>query len=139
MDSNDCSGEMCTQCALVAGSTYACNENVVPLDRLTCYTCSGNSTSACGSVTAVPEHRIICPLFRNDDQCVATKSGDIITRGCLSSMQNANCETTHRCCLGHGCNSWEIDDIPNSAMGVHSALKVMLVALVGVLIGYNNL
>jgi len=90
--------------------------------------------------TSVNEHRIMCPLYLDGDRCVATRRDDTIERGCFSSMQSVNCDITHNCCNGHGCNhmGWDLV-LTAGAYSINSIFKTFTIALFGVIVGYNNL
>jgi hypothetical protein len=85
----------------------------------------------------------MCSLYLDGDQCVATIRGDRVERGCLSAMQGVNCETTHNCCDGHGCNHMDWDTVRISensgAYSINSIFTVVTITLFGVIVGYNNL
>lgn len=57
----------------------------------------------------------------------------------MSSFENVRCEASHSCCHGHGCNHWEFESVRDSALSIHSILKITMIALLGVVVGYNNL
>ncbi|XP_070507546.1 uncharacterized protein [Chironomus tepperi] len=143
IDTTECNNELCTTCPLVAGTTVACNDLILPTDRLSCYTCSGDRNSTCGAMndTSLTEHKIICPIYLDGDQCVATRRNDIVERGCFSSMHSVNCGVTHNCCNGHGCNhmEWDTVHLSSSSVSINSIFKVVTIALFGAIVGYNNL
>ena len=141
VDSTECTGELCAVCPLISGVSEACNVNTLPVDRLTCYSCTGNRSSTCGAMnsTVTEERSVLCPLFQDGDRCVATRRGDTVERGCFSSMQSVNCDITHNCCNGHGCNHMEWDLVLSGAVSINSVLKIVTIALFGVIVGYNNL
>ncbi|CAG9806868.1 unnamed protein product [Chironomus riparius] len=142
IDSTECSGELCSICPLASGTSVACNDQPLPVDRLTCYTCTGNRTSTCGAMngTLTEERSVMCPLYLEGDRCVATRRNDIVERGCFSSMHSVNCDITHNCCMGHGCNHMDWDLVlTGAAVSISSVLKIVTIALFGVIVGYNNL
>lgn len=115
---------------------------MLPIDRLQCYICSGERNSTCGAMndTSLNEHKTHCPLFRADDQCVATRRNNMVERGCASVMHSVNCEVTHNCCNGHGCNHMEWDLVLTSgADSISSIIKTISIALIGAIVGYKNL
>ncbi|KAG5678318.1 hypothetical protein PVAND_008003 [Polypedilum vanderplanki] len=128
----ECVGELCNVCQLIAGSSSACNNILVlPQDRLTCHECSGEMDSTCGNLNGTDLRPIVCPIFRNDDRCYATRAGGRVRRGCESNAPSGLCNN-NACtfCLGHGCNNFNGPEL-NSAFGIQIE-KSLLLAIIAV-------
>ena len=91
--------------------------------------------------TSTDIHTVLCPIYRDGDQCVSTRRNNIIERSCASLMHNVDCDRTHNCCNGHGCNHLEWDSVreSNGAESINSIFKVITIAFFGVILGYKNL
>lgn len=133
LNGTECEGELCNVCQLAAPGMSACNTMVLPIDRLTCHTCTGDlHNSTCASLNGTNLHTAICPIFRNNDRCFATRAGGSVRRGCESSAPEGLCNN-NACnfCLGHGCNNLEGPEL-NSAFGIQVVGKSLLLAAIAV-------
>jgi hypothetical protein len=132
LNGTECDGEFCNVCQLIGGGSAACNTNILPVDRLTCYECNGDANSTCANLNGTDISTIICPIFRNDDRCFSTRAGGNVTRGCQSSIPAGRCDhNVCGFCTGHGCNSLNFPQL-NAAFGMHAAGKSLLLAAIAV-------
>lgn len=84
--------------------TDKCNTGLYPIDRLSCYQCSGVE---CISESLLPTGHGVCSLYKENDECylIVSEDGETITRGCVSD--EITCTDNEHCisCPASGCNS----------------------------------
>ncbi|XP_065369864.1 uncharacterized protein LOC135962058 [Calliphora vicina] len=108
-DQNTCSGGKDGKCSACSGSK--CNTNNMPENRLSCFTCQGE--------TCEEPKTNVCPLYKENDQCFIRfdDTNSVSEMGCISSFRNQDLESilkTKRVhvCSGTDCNT--LDKIPSA-------------------------
>ncbi|XP_068147667.1 G surface protein, allelic form 168 [Drosophila tropicalis] len=91
-----------TKCSSCSGDN--CNEELHPIERLSCHVCSSNEDENC---EAKPTSSSICLLHTGDQQCLTTIDPEGKTqRGCSASLA---CSSTNpqncQACSGSNCNT----------------------------------
>lgn len=124
----DVESETCQVCQLLSIGSTACNMEVFPSNRLSCYICDGERNSTCANLNRnddVSLHAQICPIFRNEDSCFSTRAGGNVTRGCASSVPRGRCDHgVCGFCRGPNCNSAEFDAL-SSAFSMQYGVKFL--------------
>jgi hypothetical protein len=120
--------ETCQVCQLVDRGSAACNVEMFPSNRLSCYICDGNRNSTCANLNLNDEeflHTQLCPIFRNDDTCFSTRAAGTVSRGCGSSVPRGRCDHgVCTFCRGANCNSAEFDSL-SSAFSMQHGVKLL--------------
>ncbi|XP_037949168.1 uncharacterized protein LOC119680432 [Teleopsis dalmanni] len=102
------SGQQCSTCYL-----ENCNTNILPEDRLSCYTCTGANCEDPG--------KALCSSYKVNDQCymLFNSNSDIVQMGCVSDQPDSfltDNVLSLFVCNDANCNSF--DNIPKSKLCV---------------------
>lgn len=129
----DGESETCQVCQLLDKGSAACNIEMFPSNRLSCYICDGDRNSTCATLDRddASLHAQLCPIFRNDDSCFATRAGGNVTRGCASSVPRGRCDHgVCGFCRGPNCNSGEFDSLSSAFSMQHGVKFLALLAAI---------
>lgn len=102
-DQSVCLDGSSTECKACSGS--ACNTDMLPENRLSCYSCQGDNCEDAQTAQ--------CLKYKPDDQCfmLYDKMSDIIQMGCVSDLEDSfvssNMHRLYMCSSGNNCNSYE--------------------------------
>uniref|UniRef100_A0A1I8NLT5 DUF753 domain-containing protein n=1 Tax=Stomoxys calcitrans TaxID=35570 RepID=A0A1I8NLT5_STOCA len=109
-DQKTCESESNAECKACSGP--ACNVAILPEDRLSCYSCTGESC-------AEPEPSQ-CQNYKPDDQCfiLFDDRSDVVHMGCVSDLEDSfvssNIHRLYMCKSGNNCNGF--DNMPKPTM-----------------------
>ncbi|XP_075154733.1 uncharacterized protein LOC142228233 [Haematobia irritans] len=109
-DQNICSSGSSNECKACSGPS--CNIEILPENRLSCYSCTGES--------CVDPEPSVCLRYKSDDQCfmLFDDRSDLIKMGCVSDLEDSfvsnNIHRLYMCSSENNCNSFE--NIPKATM-----------------------
>lgn len=132
-----CDSELCQTCQLTGIGSAACNLDLFPQHRLSCYICDGDRNSSCANLDAANStlHAQPCPIFRLEDSCFSTRAAGTVSRGCASSIPRGRCDHgVCGFCRGPNCNSGQFDSL-NNALNIKIGFK--LIAFVFAILAFN--
>ena len=101
LELGSCQGDGCSLC-----TGDACNNNIYPENRLTCYQCdSAEGNGECQSTQKDTSKSLPCLSYDKEDSCFTIKTNNITKRGCISDTSD-KCDKTTNCtfCKGNACN-----------------------------------
>lgn len=120
-------------------NSSACNNNIYPENRLTCYQCTDSDTDCIKEPKAFP-----CVTFAPDDSCYTTFNGVFVTRGCSSDTPSKLdiCEDQIYCtlCKLNNCNN-DIDDAFCGNSGIfwgNTLVKTKAVISIWIILFFNQ-